>query len=58
MDYPLVETTQSAFTVPIEFNTNVNAATLGELMHGATNGGDSCLYTTAGTGAVIALKMN
>src|SRR5690625_2317924 len=49
-DYPFVETMRSIFNVPIEFNTDVNAAALGELMHGAAQGLDSCLYITVGTG--------
>lgn len=49
-DYPFVETMRSTFNVPIEFNTDVNAAALGELMHGAAQGLDSCLYITVGTG--------
>jgi len=49
-NYPFVETMKSVFNVPIEFNTDVNAAALGELMHGAAKGLDSCLYITVGTG--------
>lgn len=49
-NYPFVQTMQEAFQVPIEFNTDVNGAALGELMHGAAQGLDSCLYVTVGTG--------
>ena len=49
-NYPFVETMNVAFNVPIEFNTDVNAAALGELTHGAAKGLDSCLYITVGTG--------
>lgn len=49
-NYPFVETMKEALNVPIEFNTDVNAAALGELMHGAGQGLDSCLYITVGTG--------
>lgn len=49
-DYPFVDTMKAALNVPIEFNTDVNAAALGELMHGAAKGLDSCLYITVGTG--------
>lgn len=49
-NYPFVETMKAALDVPIEFNTDVNAAALGELMHGAAKGLDSCLYITVGTG--------
>ena len=49
-NYPFVKTVKAALNVPIEFNTDVNAAALGELMHGAAKGLDSCLYITVGTG--------
>ncbi|WP_085523014.1 ROK family protein [Tuberibacillus sp. Marseille-P3662] len=49
-DYPLVQTIQSALDVPISFNTDVNAAALGEATLGAARGLDSCLYITVGTG--------
>jgi fructokinase len=49
-NYPFVETMKTALDVPIEFNTDVNAAALGELEHGAAKGLDSCLYITVGTG--------
>lgn len=49
-NYPFVETMKTALNIPIEFNTDVNAAALGELMHGAAKGLDSCLYITVGTG--------
>ncbi|MBT2658591.1 ROK family protein [Bacillus sp. ISL-18] len=49
-DYPFVKTIQEAFEVPIGFNTDVNAAALGEAKLGAAQGLDSCLYITIGTG--------
>lgn len=49
-DFPFVTTMKEALNVPIEFNTDVNAAALGELLHGAAKGLDSCLYITVGTG--------
>lgn len=49
-DYPLVKTIMDAFSVPIGFNTDVNAAALGEATFGAAKGLDSCLYITVGTG--------
>jgi fructokinase len=49
-NYPLLQTLKEAFPVPIGFNTDVNAAALGEITHGAAKGLDSCLYITVGTG--------
>lgn len=49
-DFPLMQTVKEAFPVPIGFNTDVNAAALGESKYGAAKGLDSCLYITVGTG--------
>lgn len=49
-DYPFLKTLQEAIDVPMGFNTDVNAAALGEVMHGAAQDVDSCLYITVGTG--------
>ncbi|MBT2726836.1 ROK family protein [Bacillus sp. ISL-75] len=49
-DYPFVQALKDAFSVPIRFNTDVNAAALGEATFGAAKGLDSCLYITVGTG--------
>lgn len=49
-NYPLVSELKKRFPVPIGFNTDVNAAALGEARLGAAKGLDSCLYITVGTG--------
>ena len=49
-NFPFLETMKNALNVPIQFNTDVNVAALGELTHGAAQGLDSCLYMTVGTG--------
>jgi fructokinase len=49
-NYPIVQTIKDAFSIPVGFNTDVNAAALGEATLGAAKGLDSCLYITVGTG--------
>lgn len=49
-NFPFVKTIQEALGIPVGFHTDVNAAALGELKHGAAKGLDSCLYITVGTG--------
>lgn len=49
-NYPIVDVMKEMFDVPIGFNTDVNAAALGESFAGAAKGLDSCLYITVGTG--------
>lgn len=49
-NYPFVQTIKDALSVPVGFNTDVNAAALGEATLGAAKGLDSCLYITVGTG--------
>ncbi|RTR33901.1 ROK family protein [Robertmurraya yapensis] len=49
-NYPFVRAIKDAFDIPVGFNTDVNAAALGEAKLGAAKGLDSCLYITVGTG--------
>ncbi|MBS4200418.1 ROK family protein [Bacillus sp. FJAT-49732] len=49
-NFPFLKTIEEALQIPIEFNTDVNVAALGEMMQGAAQGLDSCLYITVGTG--------
>lgn len=49
-NYPIVQALKDAFSLPIGFNTDVNAAALGEATLGAAKGLDSCIYITVGTG--------
>ncbi|MDQ6594986.1 ROK family protein [Bacillus salipaludis] len=49
-DFPFVQAIKDEFSIPVGFNTDVNAAALGESTFGAAKGLDSCLYITVGTG--------
>lgn len=48
--YDLVGKIQKHIHVPVAFDTDVNAAALGEVEWGAAKGLDSCIYMTVGTG--------
>lgn len=49
-DYPLLSELKNRLGVPVKLDTDVNAAALGEYMHGAAKHAGSCLYITVGTG--------
>ena len=49
-NYPLLPEFKKALSVPINIDTDVNAAALAEVTFGAAKGYNSCLYVTVGTG--------
>lgn len=49
-DYNIIGELKQHFDIPIAFDTDVNAAALGELKWGAAQGVSSSLYITVGTG--------
>jgi fructokinase len=49
-DFDFAGTVQRALSVPVAFDTDVNAALLGETRWGAAKGILSCIYMTVGTG--------
>ena len=49
-DYPLLTVFAEELGVPVELDTDVNAAALAEIKLGAAKGLSSCLYVTIGTG--------
>lgn len=52
-NYPIVQKFENALHIPIGFDTDVNAAALGEATWGSCKGIDHCLYITVGTGVGV-----
>ncbi|MGL4393547.1 MAG: ROK family protein [Fusobacteriaceae bacterium] len=49
-NYNILGELKKHFNIPMEFDTDVNGAALGESIWGAAKGLDSCIYITVGTG--------
>ena len=60
-NYNILGRLKESFDIPMEFDTDVNGAALGEVIWGSAQGIDNCLYITVGTGigagAVVEGKM-
>lgn len=52
-NYDIVAAFKEALGCPVGFDTDVNAAVLGEVSFGAMRGLDSCIYVTVGTGVGV-----
>ena len=52
-NYNIVGAFQEALGCPVGFDTDVNAAVLGEVSFGSMQGLDSCIYVTVGTGVGV-----
>ena len=56
-NYPVLPELKQAIDVPFGWDTDVNAAALGEATWGAAQGLDSCLYYTIGTGVGVGVYL-
>ena len=57
-EYDILGTIGRELGVPTAFDTDVNAAALGEYTFGAAKGTDSCIYMTVGTGIGIGVILD
>jgi len=57
-NYNIVGTLSDSLNIPIGFDTDVNAAALGEATWGITSGLDSSIYITVGTGIGVGVIVN